>query len=160
MILSAGYRMALYVGEYDLSFLRVLVLWFLGVLLLFFFGVIYSIFRRTFGLFRYMTGVLSAAYILLSLSHVDAGIAAYNIRNAEDQNDIDVYYLTEILSQDAAPQIARLIDPRKADDDTRTYLTGYFSDIRSENEETGIRKWNYARYEASRAAEEWLFSER
>ena len=160
MILSAGYRMALYVGEYDLSFLRVLVLWFLGVLLLFFFGVIYSIFRRTFGLFRYMTAVLSAAYILLSLSHVDAGIAAYNIRNAEDQNDIDVYYLTEILSQDAAPQIARLIDPRKADDDTRTYLTGYFSDIRSENEETGIRKWNYARYEASRAAEEWLFSER
>src|SRR5699024_4004073 len=46
MILSAAYRMMLYVGEYDLTFLRVLVLWFLAVLMIIFFGVIYSIFRR------------------------------------------------------------------------------------------------------------------
>ena len=39
MILSAAYRMLLYVEEYDLTFLRVLVLWFLAVLMLIFFGV-------------------------------------------------------------------------------------------------------------------------
>ena len=36
MILSAAYRMLLYVEEYDLTFLRVLVLWFLAVLMLIF----------------------------------------------------------------------------------------------------------------------------
>lgn len=157
MILSAAYRMILYVREYDLSFLRVLVLWFLVVLLLIFFGVIYSIFRRKFGLFRYITGVVAAGYILFSLSHVDAWIAAYNIRSAEDQNDIDVYYLMEMLSQDAAPQISRLIDPEKLDDDTRLTLTFYFENVRGENVETGLREWNYAGHEALKASEEWLF---
>ena len=42
MIVSAVYRMLLYVSEYYLTFLRLLVLWFLSVLMLFFFGVIYS----------------------------------------------------------------------------------------------------------------------
>ena len=149
--------MILYVREYDLSFLRVLVLWFLAVLLLIFFGVIYSIFRRKFGLFRYITAVVAAGYILFSLSHVDAWIAAYNIRSAEDQNDIDVYYLMEMLSQDAAPQISRLIDPEKLDDDTRLTLTFYFENVRGENVETGLREWNYAGHEALKASEEWLF---
>ena len=48
MILSAAYRMILYVNEYNLSFLRVLVLWFLAVLMIIFWGVIYSIFSRDF----------------------------------------------------------------------------------------------------------------
>lgn len=157
MILSAGYRMMLYVKEYDLSFLRVLVLWFLLVLLIWFVGIIQSIFRRHFRLFRYMTAVVSVCYILLSLSHVDAVIASYNIRNAQDQKDIDVYYLTDMLSQDAVPQMARQIDPEKLDDDTRTYLTFYFENIRGENSESGIRKWNYSRYAAMKASEEWIF---
>ena len=44
MIVSAAYRMILYVSEYYLTFLRVLVLWFLAVLMIIFFGVIYSIY--------------------------------------------------------------------------------------------------------------------
>ncbi len=109
---------------------KVLVLWFLAVLLFIFAGIIYSIFRSRFRLFRYMTAVVSVGYILLSLSHVDAGIAAYNISGAADQNDIDIYYLTDMLSQDAAPQISSLIDPEKVDDDTRMYLTVYFENMR------------------------------
>ena len=97
------------------------------------------------------------AYILFSLSHVDAGIAAYNISGAADQNDIDIYYLTDMLSQDAAPQIARLIDPEKVDDDTRMTLTFYFQNIREEYSETGIRGWNLARHGALKASEEWIF---
>lgn len=157
MILSAAYRMILYVREYGLSFLRVLVLWFLAVLLFIFAGIIYSIFRSGFRLFRYITAVISVAYILFSLSHVDAGIAAYNISGAADQNDIDIYYLTDMLSQDAAPQIARLIDPEKVDDDTRMTLTFYFQNIREEYSETGIRGWNLARHGALKASEEWIF---
>ena len=157
MILSAAYRMILYVREYGLSFLRVLVLWCLAVLLFIFAGIIYSIFRSRFRLFRYMTAVVSVGYILLSLSHVDAGIAAYNISGAADQNDIDIYYLTDMLSQDAAPQISSLIDTEKVDDDTRLTLTFYFQNIREENSETGIRGWNLARHEAMKASEDWIF---
>lgn len=157
MILSAAYRMILYVKEYGLSFLRVLVLWFLAVLLFIFAGIIYSIFRSRFRLFRYITAVVSVGYILLSLSHVDAGIAAYNISGAADQNDIDIYYLTDMLSQDAAPQISSLIDPEKVDDDTRMYLTVYFENMRGENLESGFREWNFSRHEALKASEDWIF---
>ncbi len=157
MILSAAYRMILYVREYGLSFLRVLVLWFLAVLLFIFAGIIYSIFRSRFRLFRYITAVVSVGYILLSLSHVDAGIAAYNISGAADQKDIDIYYLTDMLSQDAAPQISSLIDPEKVDDDTRMYLTVYFENMRGENLESGFRKWNFSRHEALKASEDWIF---
>ena len=157
MILSAAYRMILYVREYGLSFLRVLVLWFLAVLLFIFAGIIYSIFRSRFRLFRYMTAVVSVGYILLSLSHVDAGIAAYNISGAADQNDIDIYYLTDMLSQDAAPQISSLIDPEKVDDDTRMYLTVYFENMRGNNLESGFREWNFSRHEALKASEDWIF---
>ena len=138
MILSAAYRMILYVKEYGLSFLRVLVLWFLAVLLFIFAGIIYSIFRSRFRLFRYITAVVSVGYILLSLSHVDAGIAAYN-------------------SQDAAPQISSLIDPEKVDDDTRMYLTVYFENMRGNNLESGFREWNFSRHEALKASEDWIF---
>ena len=81
MILSAAYRMMLYVGEYDLTFLRVLVLWFLAVLMVIFFGVIYSIFRRQFRLFRYIMAVISGMYIGFSLLRPDGLIAEYNIAN-------------------------------------------------------------------------------
>ena len=47
---------------------------------------------------------------------MDAGIAAYNISGVADQKDIDIYYLTDMLSQDAAPQISSLIDPEKVDE--------------------------------------------
>ena len=104
-----------------------------------------------------MTAVVSVGYILLSLSHVDAGIAAYNISGAADQNDIDIYYLTDMLSQDAAPQISSLIDPEKVDDDTRMYLTVYFENMRGENLESGFRKWNFSRHEALKASEDWIF---
>lgn len=71
MILSAAYRMLLYVEEYDLTFLRVLVLWFLAVLMLIFFGVIHSIFHRKFMLFRYIMLIVSVMYIGFSFSHAD-----------------------------------------------------------------------------------------
>lgn len=155
MILSAAYRMMLYVNEYNLTFLRVLVLWFLGVLMIIFFGVIYSIYRKNFGLFRYITAVVSVCYILFSFSHADALIAGYNIENTEELNENDLYYLLWGLSQDAAPQIAGLADAGEMDFQTAQSLDTYFENIRFVNEDMGIRSWNYSRAEALKAAEEW-----
>ena len=155
MILSAAYRMILYVNEYNLSFLRVLVLWFLAVLMIIFCGVIYSIFSRDFRLFRYITAVVSVCYILFSFSHPDALIAGYNIQNARSAEDMDLYYMIYFLSDDAAAQIAK-IDPGFIDDETLSEVECYFRNIEVENEKMSLREWNYSRYEANKAAEEWM----
>ena len=156
MILSAAYRMVLYVNEYDLSFLRVLVLWFLAVLMVIFFGVIYSIFRKEFRLFRYITAVVSVCYILFSFSRPDALIAGYNIQNTQKTEETDLYYLIYLLSEDAAPQIAQ-IDPDQLEEaGVKDVVEQYFRDINTENEEISLREWNYSRAEAAKAAEEWL----
>ena len=156
MILSAAYRMVLYVNEYNLSFLRVLVLWFLIVLMIIFFGVIYSIFRKEFRLFRYIAAVVSVCYILFSFSRPDSLIAEYNIRNVNETEETDLYYLMYLLSEDAAPQIAQIAPEQLEESGVKDAVEQYFRNISTENEETSLRAWNYSRAEAAKAAEEWL----
>lgn len=156
MIVSAAYRMVLYVKEYNLSFLRVLVLWFLAVLMLIFLGVIYSIFRKDFRLFRYITAVVSVCYILFSFSRTDSLIAQYNIRNVQKTEETDLCYLLYSLSQDAAPQIAQIDKNQLEETGMEEEVESYFFQIKEENENMSVRQWNYSRAEASRAAEKWL----
>ena len=35
-------------------------------------------------------------------------------------------------------------------------VESYFRNIEVENEKMSLREWNYSRYEANKAAEEWL----
>ena len=156
MILSAAYRMVLYVREYDLSFLRVLVLWFLAVLMVIFFGVIYSIFKKEFMLFRYITAVVSVCYILFSFGRPDALIARYNIQNAQGTEETDLYYLMYGLSEDAAGEIARIDVRDIKDSGIATDVENYFKAITGENQRMSLREWNYSRAAAGKAAEEWL----
>lgn len=156
MILSASYRMVLYVNEYDLSFLRVLVLWFLLVLMIIFFGVIYSVFRKDFMLFRYITAVVSVCYILFSFSHPDALIARYNIQNAQETEEMDMYYLMYGLSEDAAGEIARIDVRDMNDSNLMPDVRNYFKEISGENQGMSLREWNYSRAVMGKAADEWL----
>ena len=155
MIVSAAYRMILYVSEYYLTFLRVLVLWFLAVLMIIFFGVIYSIYRRDFGLFRYITAVVSVCYILFSFSRPDTFIAEYNISCAREGSETDVYYLMN-LSMDTAPVLAELEKDEISDTEVRGSLDAYFRYILDQQGEPSLREWNYSRAEAGKAAEKWL----
>lgn len=156
MIFSAAYRMVLYVNEYSLSFLRVLVLWFLIVLLIIFFGVIRSIFRKEFRLFRYITAVVSVCYILFSFCRPDALIARYNIRNVQGAEETDLYYLMHGLSEDAAGEIASF-DVRDINDGSLLAdMENYFKEIQKEDQEMSLREWNYSRAAAGKAAEEWM----
>ena len=156
MILSAAYRMALYVKEYNLSFLRMLVLWFLAVLMIIFFGVICSIYRKDFRLFRYITAVVSVCYILFSFSRADALIAGYNIRNVGTAQETDLYYLMYGLSQDAAPQIAQISREQLKESRMEESAEDYFRGIMESNKELSVRQWNYSRSLAGKSAEEWL----
>lgn len=156
MIISAAYRMILYVNEYNLTFLRVLVLWFLAVLTVIFIGVIYSIYRRNFELFRYMTAVVSVGYILLSLGRPDALIANYNIENTTEMGEEDLYYLMYGLSDDAAPEIAKIDCTETENIWMIQHLDSYFRMVRGKNDDTSLREWNYSRARAEETARSWI----
>lgn len=100
MIASSALRMILYVQTYNLTFLRIFVLWALIVLSLLFAGVLICIYRARFPLFRYSVVVVTCFYLALSFSHPDLIIAKVNLENAGSK--LDYGYLSE-LSADAAP---------------------------------------------------------
>lgn len=163
MMISAVYRMLMYVGEYNLTFLRVLVLWFLVVLVMIMSGVIVSMYRKTFPLFKFIVGVVACMYIALSLSRPDAWIAAYDIQRGNGINTNDVSYMMNRLSKDAAVQLAK-VDPNQVRDDYigevdsnigyRMYE--YFADIAADSEDIYFRKANYSRIRAAVVAKQWM----
>lgn len=162
MIMSAAYRMFLYIGAYHLTFLRIFVLWFLIVLTFIMGGVIISIYMKKFPLFHYIVAVVSVFYICLSFSRPDTIVAKYNIAHMKEISSGDVSYLLYNLSWDAAPQIVKL-DEKIKDESIKNedeFLTGklqyYFNNILEENEGIYFRKANYSRIRAKMAAEKWL----
>ncbi|HJD45638.1 MAG TPA: DUF4173 domain-containing protein [Candidatus Mediterraneibacter norfolkensis] len=155
MILSAAYRMMLYVGEYNLTFLRVLVLWFLGVLMVIFFGVIYSIFRRKFRLFRYIMAVVSVMYIGFSLLRPDRIIAEYNISKTESIGYEDVMYLLYGLSEDAAPELLEIDMDSLLETQAFQEVNYYFNEIQARYGDMSLRTWNFSRGSALDTAEMW-----
>ncbi len=98
MIASSFLRMLIYVKYYDLTFLRILVLWTLIVLFVLFIGVVIAIFKERFPLFRYSVVVVTMFYLVLSFSHPDYIIASYNVTHSAEPD----YYYLECLSADAA----------------------------------------------------------
>lgn len=111
MIASACWRMMLYVKEYHLSYLRVLVLWFLAMLAVLMAGVTWLIHNPAFPLFRCSLAVVMAFYLALAWSRPDAVIAWDYVRHLEGDTFSrgDFYYLYN-LSADAAPALKYLTD--------------------------------------------------
>lgn len=110
MMASSAYRMCMYVGEYDLTRLRVYVLYGLLVLAILMIGVIAYIYRESFPLFRYGIAVMTVAVIILVYSHPTALIASYNIRQMTDKHGlVDIRHLRE-LGTDAIPVILKNFD--------------------------------------------------
>ena len=118
MIASACWRMALYVKEYHLSYLRVLVLWFLAMLAVLMAGVTWLVWNRRFPLFRYSLVTVSAFYLALSWVRPDSVIGWDYVNHLEGEifSRKDFYYLYN-LSPDGAPALAYLVQ-EKAPDDT------------------------------------------
>lgn len=108
MILSSSLRMLMYISRYNLTFLRILVLWSLAVIFLLMAGVTASIYMGKFPLFTYSMVIVTLFYLGLSFSHPDYWIAKYNL-NPLHLDYLDNYdtldnkkYLCS-LSADAAP---------------------------------------------------------
>lgn len=106
MIASSAYRMILYIGAYDLTKLRVIVLWSLIVITVLMIGVTIAIYKERFRLFKYGITTIVVAVIVLVYSHPDAIVTQYNINQCKASDysykSIDIDYILEDLSIDAA----------------------------------------------------------
>lgn len=162
MILSAAYRMRIYIGAYHLTFLRILVLWFLAVLIFIMGGVIVSIYKKRFPLFQYIVVVVSVFYITLSFLRPDTIVAKYNIQHMDEISCEDIFYLLYNTSYDAVPEIAKLgekmdiTDIKNENEFFEEQMRNYFINISEENEGIYFRKANYSRIRAKLAADKWL----
>ena len=102
MLVSAAYRMLLYISVYHLTFLRVFVLWAIAVMAIVMVGTTVFIFKKEFPIFKYMLVSITVLYIGFSAVHPDYWIANYNIKQAKTEEEIDEYLLLYELSLDAA----------------------------------------------------------
>jgi hypothetical protein len=101
MLASAAYRMILYIGAYDLTFLRLFVLFALALLAVLMGGVMVSIFRPCFHLFRFALVTVTVLYLIFSFASPDYWIARYNL----SAGNSDSLYFSE-LSADSVPAYA------------------------------------------------------
>lgn len=148
MLASSAYRMILYVEKYNLTRLRVKVLWALVLIAVLLAGVMIKIFKDNFKLFRYIVAVVSLLYVCLSFSHMDYFIVKYNKYASEKYGvNLDYNYLNR-LSSDAAGAIIEF--------DNQEMFENYFiidGTLNRHNSES-VRNFNLSRYNAQKCVEE------
>lgn len=180
MIMSSALRMIMYINRYNLTFLRIFVLWSLAVIFLLMAGVTVFIYRNKFPLFTYSMVVVTVFYICLSFSHPDYWIARYNLipEHLEYLDDYDIRdnqkYLRR-LSADAAPVLLNksrnpYLPPfgfdsfesaEDTDDTTRydkedkipeelSWLYRYYNNMEELSNDMHIRNFNFSVYTAQK----------
>lgn len=156
MIASSAYRMILYISEYNLTFLRILVLWFLIVLALLMIGAIIYIYKPKFCLFRYIMFVTISLYIIFGTVKPDYIIADYNLRNSEICSVGDIRYLMN-LSLDATPAIKNIEESKIVEVDKVSQMySKYFNNIYEKYDNINIRTYNFSVAKARDLAKEYL----
>lgn len=159
MLVSAAYRMILYISVYHLTFLRVFVLWAIALMAIVMLGITVFIFKKEFPIFRYMLVSITVLYIGFAVAHPDFWIAKYNTAQAGAEEGIDEYHLLFNLSLDAALPVLEYYD----DDieDPEMYYDEYFGEwkltsdmnrlvnycerIEREEEEMNARTFNFSK---------------
>lgn len=160
MIASSAMRMILYIENYQLTFLRLLVLWALIVITVLLAGCMITIYKDGFPLLQYVTVTVTIFYIIFSLAKPDYLIAKYNLTC--DRENADLSYLM-LLSTDATPVLeeAGIIGEILYEDETKKSLMkkeidqGLYSMYRRNLEykenlknQMGILDFNFSYYRA------------
>lgn len=103
MLVSAAYRMTLYVQVYGLSFKRFLTYWGMAVLAILFGAAAWKLWRREFSFFKVLLTVEIAAWLILNACNVDLLVAKYNVAlwRRQESAVLDLDYLAWDLSYDA-----------------------------------------------------------
>ena len=157
MIASSAFRMFMYIWAYNLTFLRVFVLWFLAVLAICLAFLIVSLFNKNFQVYKCCMVTVTVLYLAFAFAHPDYHIAKYDlaqIKIAGDKAQIDRdtelsenpmnYYLTHEISEDAVPAYADYPELLE------TYDPDYyfFNEGPYWEEYKEVRKFNFSRYKA------------
>lgn len=99
MLASSALRMCMYIKNYNLTFLRVFVLWLIGLMGVFLAGILLQIYKKQFPLFKYTIVAVTVFVLGFTFAHPDYWIAKYNTARQ------DYSYISH-LSTDAAPALA------------------------------------------------------
>ena len=167
MLVSSAYRMFMYIREYQLTFLRVLVLWGIVVIGLVMVGVIIAIFKEQFPLFSYLLVTVTSLYIVFAAIHPDYVIARYNIAQKEMGNEIDEWYLRDDLSLDAAGAVLGMYEKELQDDelyveyalgknDTPKYIYNYYDRVMCQTRGMNLRTFNISKGLAHMQADDFM----
>lgn len=141
MIASSAMRMILYVQTYQLTFLRVLVLWALVVISLLLIGCMVTVYRTDFPLFSYAMVVVTVLYIGFSLARPDYWIAKYNLSQEELADQAYLY----TLSADAVPAMEEAGVFLEEADTQYAWRNPW-----TEYEDMGILDFNFSYYRAGK----------
>lgn len=162
LIASSAYRMLLYIQNYYMTFLRLLVLWALAVIGALLVGVIISIYRMDFPLFGYSTVVVTVCYLVFAFAKPDYLVAKYDLAAAACENEAlegtdrygtgfeDYWYLAD-LSADAAPLMTQE-SVRKMWGDASA-VQYYYRKVWERTEDMGLRDFNFSRWKAGKCME-------
>ncbi len=131
MIGSSAYKMILYIEVYNLTFLRLMVLWSLLVLAFIMVAVIKYVYRNDFSLFKYIVIVTTFFYMIVAFGRPDFIIAKYNLEYGNEEQ-MDKYYLRE-LSCDAVPVICEYPDLFEESYYKKWYVKYYEESLRKFN---------------------------
>lgn len=162
IIVSSAFRMAMYVREYQLTFLRVLVFWTLALLAIIMFGLILRIFDQKFPSFKYTMVVVTICYLVFAFMKPDYVIAKYNLNHMAEKAKVteeDIYYYQDMnyifsLSTDAMPAVKDFIEDgsikhySKEDQENLLSALEYYvneNDVSDDKENQSIRDFNISR---------------
>ncbi|MHB8130131.1 MAG: DUF4153 domain-containing protein [Mobilitalea sp.] len=171
MIISATYRMLLYISVYHLTFLRLFVLLCLLIDIFVLAGVITAEYNKKFPLFRYCAVVISLSYLAFSFARPDYFIASYLSEQKEILDAEDIIFFTTELSADAAPVVLPILadnnrwsmgtqkeeanyDRETSEVSYQNNINDYYDKINSSATERDIRDFSYASYIATQYAVE------
>ena len=167
MLVSSAYRMFMYIREYQLTFLRVFVLWGILVIGVVMAGVIIAIFKEQFPLFSYLLVTVTSLYIIFAVIHPDYVIARYNIAQKELGSDIDEWYLRHDLSLDAAGVVFEMYEKELQDEelyveyvlgqnDAPKYILDYYDRVMYQTKGMNLRTFNISKGFAHMQAEHFM----
>ena len=163
MIASSVLRMHMYIEAYDLTYLRVLVLWTLCLIFFLMGGIVLYIYRKKFPLFKYSMVVVTVLYLALAYAHPEYLIAACNLDENHIDGNIDYNYLNN-LSADAMPAIAEAVEREAGEEFTGKFERFFdynhrYHCFNSTIEPDSIREFNFSRNRMRRyLEEEWKYS--
>lgn len=147
MIASSAYRMYLYISIYQLSILRLWVLWTLVWLGFILTGALINIYYKGFSLFTYSMIATSVLYLVLAYARPAYVVADYNLNTITDETQIDYSYIAYEINYDAMIPIAKYVEDNY--DEGSEYLEAFFAsaeDIKQYKRDTSARKFNISEY--------------